>query len=214
MWRYTLNSKQITDLLLVIQVTITLLISLRAFYLYTRTGSNAIFSVGLSMGVIALGGITGLLGDTLFASYGINTLWFRYIGQTVSYLFIFLTSLRGSERYFRHLKQWHLIASALLLVLLFVTSLIPTSSNPITLAILSGSRSVVCFAIFLNYAMIFIVKETRFSFLMSLAFLMITFGIWLYTMKFIVTGSVSFDYVGDSIRIAGLVTLLVALFIG
>jgi len=43
---------------------------------------------------------------------------------------------------------------------------------------------------------------------------MITFGIWLYTMKFIVTGSVSFDYVGDSIRIAGLVTLLVALFIG
>jgi uncharacterized membrane protein len=102
----------------------------------------------------------------------------------------------------------------LLLVLLFLTPFIPTSSNPTTLAILSGSRSVICFIICLNYADIFISKETRFSFLMSLAFLLITSGISIYTMKFIVPHSLSFDYVGDSIRIIGLVTLLIALFIG
>ncbi len=209
-----MNSKQITDILLVIQATITLLISLRAFYLYSRTRSDALFSVGLSMGVIALGGLTGLLGDTLLAKSGFNTLWFRYIGQTVSYFFIYLTALRSSGRYIHHLKRWHLIATALLLGLLFLTPLIPTSSNPFTLAIRSGSRSVVCFAIFLNYAIIFMDKETRFSFLMSLAFLFIAFGIWLYTMKFLVPHSLSFDYVGDSIRIVGLVTLLTALFIG
>jgi len=65
-------------------------------------------------------------------------------------------------------------------------------------------------AFFLNYAIIFMDKETRFSFLMSLAFLFIAFGIWLYTMKFLVPHSLSFDYVGDSIRIVGLVTLLKA----
>ncbi len=65
-------------------------------------------------------------------------------------------------------------------------------------------------AFFLNYSIIFMDKETRFSFLMSLAFLFIAFGIWLYTMKFLVPHSLSFDYVGDSIRIVGLVTLLKA----
>jgi hypothetical protein len=209
-----MNSKQLTDILLAIQATITLLISVRAFYLYYRMRSDALFSIGLSMGVIAVGGICGLIGDTLLVSSYFNTLWFRYIGQTVGYLFIYLTSLRSLKRYSGRLKQWHLIATALLLVLLFLTPFIPTSSNPTTLAILSGSRSVICFIIFLNYADIFMSKETRFSFLMSLAFLLITLGISIYTMKFIVPHSLSFDYTGDSIRVVGLVTLLIALFIG
>jgi hypothetical protein len=68
-----MNSKQITDILLAVQATITLLISLRAFYLYSRTRSDALFSIGLSMGVIALGGICGLIGDTLIKSSSFNT---------------------------------------------------------------------------------------------------------------------------------------------
>ena len=209
-----MNSKQLTDILLAIQATITFLISVRAFYLYYRMRSDALFSIGLSMGVIAVGGICGLIGNTLLVSSYFNTLWFRYIGQTVGYLFIYLTSLRSTKQYSGRLKQWHLIATALLLVLLFLTPFIPTSSNPTTLAILSGSRSVICFIIFLNYADIFMSKETRFSFLMSLAFLLITIGISIYTMQFIVPHSLSFDYIGDSIRVVGLVTLLIALFIG
>jgi hypothetical protein len=208
------NSKQITDILLAIQATITLLISARALYLYSRTRSDALFAIGLSMGVIALGGICGLIGDTILVSQYFNTLWFRYIGQTVSYLFIYLASLRSLKQNSAQIKQWHIIASALLLVLLFLTPFIPTNSNPTTLAMLSGSRSVICFVIFLNYADIFMSKETRFSFLMSLAFLLITIGISIYTMKFIVPNSISFDSVGDSIRVVGLVILLVALFVG
>jgi hypothetical protein len=57
-----MNSKQITDILLAIQASITLLISVRAFYLYSRTRSDALFAIGLSMGVIGLGGICGLRG--------------------------------------------------------------------------------------------------------------------------------------------------------
>jgi len=55
------NSTQITDILLVIQATITLFISLRAFSLSARIRDDTLFSLGLSMGVIALGGMIGLL---------------------------------------------------------------------------------------------------------------------------------------------------------
>jgi hypothetical protein len=230
-----MSSQDITDILLVIQVIISLLISIRAFFHCLRTRSDVLFSIGLSMGIIALGGIYGLLADNFFvtccyhlpssryfqqlANYllidgRLNTLWFRYIGQTVSYLFIYLTATRGSMRYIRSLKWWHLLASAFLFGLLWLPFLVPTSSDPVTLVILSGSRSIVCFAIFLNYTAAFNRKETRFSFLMSLAFLLITFGVWIYTMRFMLSQHLYLDYIGDSVRIVGLVTLLVALFVG
>ena len=56
-----MNSTQITDILLIIQAMITLFISLRAFSLFARTRDNMLFSLGLSMGVIALGGFVGLV---------------------------------------------------------------------------------------------------------------------------------------------------------
>ena len=58
-----MNSTQITDLLLVIQAVITLFISLRAFSLSAQTRDDMLFSLGLSMGVIASGGIVGLISD-------------------------------------------------------------------------------------------------------------------------------------------------------
>jgi hypothetical protein len=209
-----MHSHELTDVLLVIQIIITLLISVRAFSHYFKTKSDILFSVGLSMSTIAVGGICGLLGDTLLANSSFNTLWFRYIGQTVSYLFIFLIGLPHVERYIQHLKRWHVLITVLLLGLLVGASYIPASSDPIVLTVLSGSRSIVCFAILLNYAAIFVTKQTRFSFLMGQAFLFITVGIWIYTMEFLLPHFVYLDYVGDSIRIVGLVILLVALFVG
>jgi len=155
-----------------------------------------------------------LLEATILANGSFNSLWFRYIGQTASYLFIFLISLRGSEQYIQRLKWWHLAVTALLLGLLVLTPLIPISSDPKVLIILSGSRSVICFAIFLNYVGIFMNKRMRFSLLMGLAFLFITFGIWIYTMEFLLPHVLYLDYIGDGIRILGLVILLVALFVG
>jgi uncharacterized membrane protein (UPF0182 family) len=209
-----MHSQELTDALLVIQIIITLLISIRAFFHYFKTRSGILFSVGLSMSTIAVGGICGLLGDTLLVNSSFNTLWFRYIGQTVSYLFIFLIGLPHAEGYVQHLKRWHVLITILLLGLLVGASYIPSSSDPIVLTILSGSRSIVCFAILLNYAAIFVNKQTRFSFLMGQAFLFITVGIWIYTMEFLLPHFVYLDYIGDSIRIVGLVILLIALFVG
>jgi hypothetical protein len=207
------NSTQITDILLVIQATITLFISLRAFSLFARMGDNTLFTLGLSMGVIALGGMIGLISD-LFLGGAFNTFWFRYIGQTVGYLFIFLSTLRGSEHYRRMLKGWHAIATGLLLVLLLLTPVIPVHANAITQTALSGSRGLVCFIIFFQYVSIFFSKETRFSFLMGFAFFAITCGIIIYTLQFTLPDPLLLNYVGDSVRIVGLATLLAAFFLG
>ncbi len=208
-----MNSTQITDILLVIQATITLFISIRAFSLFAKTEDNTLFSLGLSMGVIALGGIIGLVSDVFLAG-AFNTFWFRYIGQTVGYLFIFLSTLRGSEHYRRELKRWHMIATGALLVLLLLTPLIPAHPTHITQAILSGSRGMVCLIIFVHYVIIFYGKETRFSFLMCSAFFGITLGIFIYTLQFLLPNPLLLNYVGDSIRILGLATLLAAFFLG
>jgi hypothetical protein len=211
--RQSVNSTQITDMLLVIQATITLFISLRAFSLSIRTGDDMIFSLGLSMGVIAVGGIIGLISD-LFLAGAFNTFWFRYIGQTVGYLFIFLSTLRGSEHYRRRLKRWHIIATALLLGLLLLTPLIPAHPNPLMQTALSGSRGLVCFIIFFHYVTIFFSKETRFGFLMCFAFFWIAWGIVIYTLQFTQPDALLLNYVGDSLRILGLAALLGAFFLG
>ncbi len=208
-----MNSTQITDILLIIQAMITLFISLRAFSLYARTRDDMLFSLGLSMGVIALGGFAGLTSD-IFLHGAFNTFWFRYIGQTVGYLFIFLSTLRGSERYRRGLKGWHLFATGLLMVLLLLTPVIPTHPSATVQTVLSGSRAVVCFIIFWRYVSIFFSKETRFSFLMGFAFFWITWGIVIYSLKFTMPNPLLLDYVGDSVRIAGLGILLAAFFLG
>lgn len=207
-----MNSTQITDILLVIQAMITLFISLRAFSLSARTRDDMLFSLGLSMGVIALGGAVGLISD-IYLNGAFNTFWFRYTGQTVSYLFIFLSTLRGSERYRRGLKRWHVFATGLLMVLL-LTPVIPTHPSATVQTVLSGSRAVVCFIIFFRYVSIFFTKETRFSFLMGFAFLWITWGIVIYSLKFTLPNPLLLDYVGDSVRIVGLAILLAAFFLG
>jgi hypothetical protein len=207
------NSTQITDILLIIQAMITLFISLRAFSLSARTRDDMLFSLGLSMGVIALGGFVGLISD-IFLAGAFNTFWFRYIGQTVGYLFIFLSTLRGSERYRRGLKRWHVFATGLLMVLLLLTPVIPTHPDATLQTVMSGSRALVCFIIFFRYVSLFFTKETRFSFLMGFAFFCISWGILIYSLKFTLPNPLLLDYVGDSVRIAGLTVLLAAFFQG
>ena len=210
-----MNSKEITDLIIAFQAVITLFISLRAFYLYSKTRSDTLFIVGLSMAVIGLGGISGLIGDYLITSSSFNTFWFRYIGQTVSYLFIFFISLPGAERHVRSLKRWNLTATAFLLALLLLTPVLPPIPGTALTEGLSGARGVVCLAIFLNYYfVIYGAKGTRFSFLMCAAFLLIAAGIAVYTLKFSVPNPLPYDYVGDGTRALGLVLMLAAFFVG
>lgn len=208
-----MTSQQATDLLIAIQALIALVISARALYLYRVSRSTMLFSLGLSMAVIAIGGISGLINDFGLISQGFNTLWFRYIGQTVSYCFILLISLPRNEHSLVMITRWHLLATALLLILLVLSPVIPTTSSPLLNEVLSGSRAVVCLVIFFRYYLLMYERKgTRFSFLMCLAFFLITVGIAIYTMKFSMADPLPDDYVGDGTRLVGLVVMLVAFF--
>jgi hypothetical protein len=209
------STKEITDLIIGFQAAITIFISLRAFYLYSKTRSDTLFIVGLSMMVISLGGIAGIIGDYVITSKAFNTFWFRYTGQIVSYLFIFFISLPRAERHMRALKWWNIIATVFLLALLVLTPVLPPISNVALTEVLSGARGLVCLAIFFNYYfVIYSLKGTRFSFLMCAAFLLIATGIGVYTLKFSVANPLPYDYAGDSTRAVGLVLMLAAFFAG
>ncbi|HKF37772.1 MAG TPA: hypothetical protein VKB35_12835 [Ktedonobacteraceae bacterium] len=210
-----MSSKDVTDLIIAFQAIITLFISLRAFYLYFKARSDILFIVGLSMAVIVVGGVAGLAGDYLIKSSAFNTFWFRYIGQIVSYLFILFISLPGAERHMRALKRWNLVASTLLLFLLLLTPLLPPIPGATFTEILSGARGVVCLAVFFNYYLVmYTMKGSHFSALMCVAFLLIAIGIAIYTFKFSAPNPLPYDYVGDSIRAAGLLFMLAAFFVG
>jgi hypothetical protein len=210
-----LNSQQITTILLAIQAFITLLITLRAFRFYLRTRSNILLTLGLSMGVIAAGGITGIIDSPfLHDNPTYNTIWFRYIGQAVAYLFIFLASLPLLTVYSKALRTWHIIATILLLVLLGLTPILPQDQPPEIIGTLSAIRLVINLAIFFSFLTSFYRRQTRFSFLMSAAFFLNSIGLWIYTMKFFIPESLLYDYLADSIRIVGLIVLYVAFLIG
>jgi hypothetical protein len=209
------SSKEITDLIIGFQAIITLCISLRAFYLYSKTRSDTLFIVGVAMAVIAIGGIAGIIGDYAITSKAFNTFWFRYIGQIVSYLFIFFISLPRAERHMRALKWLNIAATILLLALLVLTPVLPPISSVALTEILSGARGVVCLAVFFNYYFVmYNMKGTRFAFLMCAAFLLIATGIGVYTIKFSVTNPLPYDYTGDGTRAIGLILMLAAFFVG
>ena len=163
--------------------------------------------VGVAVGVI------GIIGDNYFAS-SFSTKWFRYFAQIVSYTFIFLASLRTSGGYLRRVAQWELIFVALLVVALLLIPLTPQLANSRVEAIVSLSRGIICFIICVSYMCFFLQKGTHFSFLMGAAFLLISVGITITTPWYFQQTQLAYLYAGDTIRTAGLLTMLLAFFIG
>jgi hypothetical protein len=192
---------------------VSLFISLRAFYLYTQSRSRRLFILSLSMGMISLTAMAGYAGDNI-TSISLNVDWFNYIGQTVSFSFILLSFFSESDSYLRSLMRWQIAASALLLILLFLAPVLPPEfpDPAITKSILSGSRGLICFIIFFYYAIAFMDKETRFSLLMSAAFLLLCIGYAIIIPKYTTPNDV-LDRSGDIMRIAGLVFLLFAVLL-
>lgn len=192
---------------------VSLFISLRAFYLYTQSRSRRLFILSLSMGMISLTAIAGYAGDNI-TTMSLNVDWFNYIGQTVSFSFILLSFFSESDSYLRSLMRWQIAVSALLLILLFLAPVLPPEfpDPAITKSLLSGSRGLICFIIFFYYAIAFMDKETRFSLLMSTAFLLLCIGYLIIIPKYTTPNDV-LDRSGDIIRIAGLVTLLFAVLL-
>src|SRR5437660_255130 len=104
-----MSQQQTINLLLFIQTAISLLVAIRAFYLYARSRSEDLAVVGIAMTTIAVASVSGLIADNFFARsdsiFGstFNILWFQYGAQTISYFFLFLSTLQGSGNYLNRL---------------------------------------------------------------------------------------------------------------
>jgi hypothetical protein len=192
---------------------VSLFISLRAFYLYFQARSRRIGILAIAMGIISLTAIAGFAGDNV-TSISLNVDWFNYIGQTVSFIFILLSFINASEAYLRNLMRWQLVISVLLLALMFLSPVLPPEfpSPTFTKTFLSGSRGLICHIIFYYYACSFVKMETRFSLLMALAFLALSFGYFIILPKYF-TPNDTLDRIGDIIRVFGLIVLFFAVLL-
>ncbi len=208
-----MNANLIPDVLALLLFLSGMFIALRAFYIYNRTRNSRLFILGLSMGIIALTAAADFTSSNV-TGITLNTDWFLFIGQAVSLLFILLSFLRSSDEYLRGLMIWHVCASALLLGLLLLAPALPDFPNTVLKATLSGSRSIICFGIFACYVSAFLKKETRFSFLMGISFLLLALGYLVIFQKYLVTNSSLFDNIGDVTRMVGLIILLATILAG
>jgi hypothetical protein len=188
-------------------------ISLRAFYIYSLARNPRIFILGLTMGILALTAAADFASSNI-TSITLNTDWFLYIGQATSFLFIFLSLVSSSDKYLQTLMLWNIGVSTLLLGLLLFSPTLPNFPNTALRITLSGSRSVICFAIFFAYVSAFVKKETRFSLLMSVAFLFLSMGYLMIAQQFLTNSQLLFDNIGDITRLIGLIVLLIAVLAG
>jgi hypothetical protein len=205
-----LSENLVQNILAVVLCFVALFVSIRAFYIYSENNSPRLFILAVSMGILALTAAADFYSSNV-ANIVLNTDWFLFIGQSVSFLFIFLSFLYNSDGYFRFLMRLQVLLAALLLGLLLLSPTLPGFPQTFLQVVLSGSRGVFCFAIFFFYISAFMAKRTRFSLFMSIAFLLLAFGYLVILQKYFVTDSGVFDSVGDIIRVFGLFALLAAI---
>ncbi|MEO8970280.1 MAG: hypothetical protein ABI406_01630 [Ktedonobacteraceae bacterium] len=208
-----MNQNLIPNIVSVALFTISAVISLRAFYIYSLARNPRIFILGLTMATLALTAIADFASSNI-TSIALNTDWFLFIGQAASFLFIFLSLMSSSNKYLQRLMLWNIGVSTLLLALLLFSTTLPNFPNTTIKILLSGSRSVFCFGIFFAYVSAFVKKETRFSLLMSVSFLLLSLGYLMIAQQFLTTNQLLFDNIGDITRLIGLIILLIAIIAG
>lgn len=202
-------SPGIPDVLAIVLALVMSAISIRAWAAYIHSGAPLFFILGLAMGLLALTGVADFASSHLTVIQ-LNTDWFLYIGQAVSFLFIFLSLLKSTEGYQRHLMRWHILISVATLSLLFLSPILPAFPDPTVKIALSSIRGVFCFLIFFRYIALFMSKATRFGLFMAASFLLLSFGYLIIVMQYTIPMSGLFDNLGDVMRMGGLLLLLVA----
>ena len=203
----------IPNVLAIFLFIVAMFIAFRALFVFNQTRSPRLFMLGLSLGIIGLTALADLLSANL-TGVTLNTDWFLYIGQAVSFLFILLSLINNDDAYLNRLMRLHVLISVVLIALLVLSPTLPPFSNVAIKTILSGSRSVICFGIFFSYISAFMSKQTRFSLLMSAAFMLIAFGYLMIAQQYFVNNANLFDNIGDITRMIGLFVLLLAVIGG
>lgn len=191
----------------------TLAVSIRAFYTYSRTHSQRLFTVGLSMAIVAIGIACSALNGSPFLP-PMNLAWAWYAGTSIGFFFLFLSSLMKSDEQFGLLKRWEIIATALVITVIALTPVLPAFTNPLVPVTLDILRTAICLLCFFRYLILYTSKETRFSLLMCLTFLLISGSYGILIPQLLNNQLTGFATAGTIMRIIGDIILFMAFVIG
>jgi hypothetical protein len=203
-----MNSNLIPNLLDVSLCLVALFISARSFDIYSRFRQHRLFILGLSMLLVSISAAADFT-----ASYvkvvPLHTDWFLYIGQTVGFLFILLSLAQSSDSYLRGLMNLNILAFALLLILLFLSPVLP-GIDITTQTFLGFSRLIICMLILCGYFWAYTSQPTRFSLFMSAAFFLFTADYLMFLLQYYVPdiNQYLFRDIGDIAGVLGLVVLI------
>lgn len=196
-----------TDIFEILSSIIALLIAIRAFWLFAQVRGYRLLILGLAMILFAVSTFAGITRNVHFIPHSFTTTWYSFAGQTLALIFLFLSSLRGTDSYLRSLMRWQILLSVLVTVLLPLSPSLPPVTDVLTKALFLVIRALICFFAFYSYLSLFMKKETRFSFFMAAAFLALTFGYGALIPRFFLPQADLLIIVGDILRIIGLLFL-------
>jgi hypothetical protein len=180
----------------------------RALYVYKLSKSDYLFVIGVSMADIGISVIVGYLQDIHLISWNAHLSW--YLGCIVGVLFLVLGSWATSQQQIASIKRWLIIITAIYLVQTLLTPIMPQFPNPYIPAVLNIIRSTIALIGSARYLMLYLSKRTRFTLLMSIAFLLIGFGFGILTPAIFDSSLAIFLTIGYSSRIIGYSVLLTA----
>ena len=207
-----MSTIQITSILLFILSLLCISTSLYAFRRYSLNGSETLFAVCLSMGITAVGVFCGSLNDSHLTPFNFGWAW--YAGTSCGFLFLFVSSMLRSIQQFRSFRRWGVIVGAMLIMLLFVTPLLPPFPGQTIPVILNSCRTLICFLAFGRYVLLYTSKGTRFSLIVSLALLFVWVGYAVLIPQLLQTGFDQLSVIGALLRIFGIAMVLVAYVLG
>jgi hypothetical protein len=201
-----MNSNLIPNLLDVSLCLVALFISVRSFDIYARFRQFRLFILGLSMLLVSISAAADFTASYVTVVH-LHTDWFLYIGQTVGFLFILLSLVQSSDGYLRGLMSLNILAFALLLLLLFLSPVLPGIDVP-TRAFLGFARLIICMLILCGYFWAYASQPSRFSLFMSTAFFLFTADYLMFLLQYYVPNSNQYLF-RDTADIAGVLGLAV-----
>ena len=200
-----------SNIFALVKLVVCLAITSRAFYLYAQAPKPRMFILGLSIGVAMLTAVMELIGiNAIGGIHTTTTQWFADLGLVVAYGFILLSALGNSSTYLRRIMLWQIIMSSLLLFLLLFIPILPKTPNPVIQLSLGVCRASICFVAFFLYALFFVRKESRYSLLMALTFLLLMLGNVVVLPQYVLGNQSVLLFIGNLLRTGGFIAMFTA----
>jgi hypothetical protein len=203
-----MNNQVLANTTFLVLGIVCFVLAARALYVYMLSKSDYLFVIGVSMADIGVSVIVGYLQDIHFISWNGHLSW--YLGCIVGVLFLVLGSWATSQQQIESIKRWLIILTALYFVQTLLTPIMPQFPNPYIPAALNIIRSSIALVGSARYLMLYSSKRTRFTLLMTIAFLLIGSGFGVLTPELFNTSLAIFLTIGYSLRIVGYSVLLTA----